>query len=252
MAKAFLLLLVGEHLFIIGGQTVSLRWLALFRDFEGLSCQLSICLAYLYSSSDTLNRGTLCQLVGPWKLLKIIWSPWVGATPVADPGKSDYEEFSGTRLMPSLLAPEGLATSAIIDLPPPPPPRLPWSVYAYGPDDFAQERPVGRNTNVTGYPFPEGTRAVISISSLFLFLSILAFEYCSLSFKIQPTIQEHEEFVLLAGNLKLELIKYSRQLYGGGDDKEDDDDDSGGGGGGDGVGGSKSTPSHQLRKRRSQ
>ncbi|KAL0008280.1 hypothetical protein SO802_009782 [Lithocarpus litseifolius] len=32
-----------------------------------------------------------------------------------------------------------------------------WSVYIYGPDDFAH---VGRNTNVTGYPFPEGTWAL--------------------------------------------------------------------------------------------
>ena len=37
------------------------------------------------------------------------------------------------------------------------PPHLPWSVYAYNPDDFAQERVVGHNTNVMGYPFPEGT-----------------------------------------------------------------------------------------------
>ena len=57
----------------------------------------------------------------------------------------------------------------------------------------------------------------------------------NLSFKIQPIVQEHEELVLFAGNLKLELIKYSQQLYGGGDDDDD----------GDGVGGSELTPSHQ-------
>ena len=52
-------------------------------------------------------------------------------------------------------------------------------------------------------------------------------------------------------NLKLELTEYSWQRYGGRDANDnDDDDDGGGGGGGDGVGGSKSTPSHQLRKRR--
>ena len=75
----------------------------------------------------------------------------------------------------------------------------------------------------------------------------------NLSFKIQPTVQEHEELVLLVGNLKLDLTEYSQQLYGGGDDKDDDDDGGGGGGGGggdcDGVGGSESTPSHQQRKR---
>ena len=43
-------------------------------------------------------------------------------------------------------------------------------------------------------------------------------------------------------NLKLELVEYSRQLYGGGDDDDD-------GGGGNSVGGSESTLSHQVRKR---
>ena len=50
-------------------------------------------------------------------------------------------------------------------------------------------------------------------------------------FKLQPTIQEHEELVWLAGNLKLEVTKYSRELYGpggvahpgGGDDDDDED-----------------------------
>ena len=79
-----------------------------------------------------------------------------------------------------------------------------------------------------------------SLLSLFLFLlPLLHHNTCSnsLFFKIQPTVQKHEELVLLAGNLKLKLIEYSRQLYGGGDDD--------GGGGGDGVGGSESTPSHR-------
>ena len=42
------------------------------------------------------------------------------------------------------------------------------------------------------------------------------------------------------GNLKLELIEYSWQLYESGVEEDDD-----GGGGGDGVGGSESTPSHR-------
>ena len=34
------------------------------------------------------------------------------------------------------------------------PPRLPWSAYPYGPNGFARERPVGRNSNLMGYLFP--------------------------------------------------------------------------------------------------
>ena len=34
MAKVFLLYLLMVYLFANGGQTLSLRWLALFRDFE--------------------------------------------------------------------------------------------------------------------------------------------------------------------------------------------------------------------------
>ncbi|KAL0008564.1 hypothetical protein SO802_010066 [Lithocarpus litseifolius] len=67
----------------------------------------------------------------------------------------DYDEFSGTRIMPSLTTSVGLAAGAIID-----PFYLHWSVYAYNPDSFARENPVRRNTNITSYAFPEGTRAI--------------------------------------------------------------------------------------------
>ena len=60
------------------------------------------------------------------------------------------------------LCQEGPAAGVIIN-----PPHLPWSVYAYGPDSFARERPVGRNTNVTGYLFPKGTRAILASKHLF-------------------------------------------------------------------------------------
>jgi len=66
----------------------------------------------------------------------------------------------------------------------------------------------------------------------------------NLSFKIQVTVQEHEELILPAGNLKLELTEYSWQLYSGRDNENDDDDD-----GDDGAGGSESTLSYQPRKR---
>ena len=73
MAGAFLLYILGAYLFTSGGQTVFLRWLALFCDFgEAWEANWGqACLVYLYSSLDTLSRGTLHQLVGPWKLLKV-------------------------------------------------------------------------------------------------------------------------------------------------------------------------------------
>ena len=104
------------------------------------------------------------------------------------------------------LCPEDPTAGAIID-----PPHFPWSVYTYDLDDFARERPVRRNTNVMGYPFPKGTGQWVlfhpcSFSFLFLHLNT-----CSnnLSFKIQPTVQEHEELILLTRNLKLKLTEYS-------------------------------------------
>lgn len=60
-------------------------------------------------------------------------------------------------------------TSAHID-----PPHLPWLVYAYGPDGYAQECPVGHNTNVTVYTVPDGMWVMSLFSFLSFFLSILA------------------------------------------------------------------------------
>ena len=73
MARFFFLYLLGAYLFSNGGQMVSLRWLALFRDFERARVANwgSMCLAYFYSSLDTLSWGTLCQLVGPQKLIEV-------------------------------------------------------------------------------------------------------------------------------------------------------------------------------------
>ncbi|KAK9996702.1 hypothetical protein SO802_021388 [Lithocarpus litseifolius] len=74
------------------------------------------------------------------------------------------------------------------------------------------------------------------------------YAYSPNGFAREPTIQEHEELVWLARNLKLEVNEYSRQLYNG-EDVGDDDNDGGGGDGGDGSGVSESTSSHQPRKR---
>ena len=46
----------------------------------------------------------------------------------------------------------GPVTGGPVDLP-----HLPYSVYTYGPDGFARERPVGRNPNIMGSPFPSST-----------------------------------------------------------------------------------------------
>ena len=50
------------------------------------------------------------------------------------------------------------------------------------------------------------------MSFLFLYLSALVLTL--FSFQIQPAIQEHEELVWLAGNLKLEVTKHSKRIYG--------------------------------------
>ena len=174
--------------------------------------------------------------------------------------EQDYEEFNDTHLISSLtpvvcvlpfliyfhsflyiashddvqmgyLCQVVPAVSAFID-----PPRLPWSVYAYGPNGFACEHVVGHNTNVMAYPFLKGTQVVSSLPSLTLsFLSsYLLITYSNIVFfSIQPTIQEHEEHVQLVGNLKLQVTEYSRQMYGPrglaylGDGDDDDDGDGG-------------------------
>ncbi|KAL0004875.1 hypothetical protein SO802_012436 [Lithocarpus litseifolius] len=152
-----------------------------------------------------------------------LWSPGLAyVIPLRE--ELYHDEFNPTCLMPSLTVEDAPASSVPID-----PPHLPWTVYAYGPDGFAKEGPVPCNTNVMGYPFLDGTRA--------------------------PTIQEHEELVWLAGNLKLEVTQYLKDLYSlrglaypGNDDNDDDDD--GGGGDGDGGEDSEATPSYQPRMRR--
>ena len=69
-------------------------------------------------------------------------------------------------------------------------------------------------------------------------------------FDLQPTTQEHKELVWLAGNLKLEVTNYSRELYGPGEVAHlggVDDDDDGGDGDEEDL---EATSSYQPRKRR--
>ena len=75
MARAFLLYPLGAYLFANRRQMVSLRWLALFRDFGEAqeAYYVQACLAYLYSSLDTLSRRTLHHLVGLGSSLRSIF-----------------------------------------------------------------------------------------------------------------------------------------------------------------------------------
>lgn len=61
MARVILLYLLGAYLFTNGEDTMSLRWFALFRDFEKAYTANwgSMCLAYFYSSLNTLSLWTL-------------------------------------------------------------------------------------------------------------------------------------------------------------------------------------------------
>ena len=61
-------------------------------------------------------------------------------------------------------------------------------------------------------PFLKAHRRWVPLHPCSLSFLLLHPNTCSnnLSFKIQPTIQEHEELIWPMGNLKLELTKYSR------------------------------------------
>jgi len=98
---------------------------------------------------------------------------------------------------------------------------------------------VPRNTNVMGY-IASLLMALMALlvsslpylSSLFLLLLHLSTAHSNpFPFTFQPTIQEHKELVWLAGNLKLEVTQYTRDLYSLGglaypDDDNDDYDNS--------------------------
>ena len=58
-------------------------------------------------------------------------------------------------------------------------PRLLWSVFVYDPNGFACKHAVGRNINVMGYLFLEGTRAMSSPSFYSFSLLFLHPNICS-------------------------------------------------------------------------
>ena len=107
-----------------------------------------------------------------------------------------------------------------------------------------------RNPNVMGYPFPLNSWVVSTSFPLFFLLSLIFLVTNPSFFELQPTIQEHEELVWLARNLKLGVTNYSRSLYGpggvaypcsgGGDDNDDGGDEND----------LETTPSYQPRKKR--
>ena len=87
---------------------------------------------------------------------------------------------------------------------------------------------MGRNPNFMGYPFPQDTRAVSSLYPypLHFLLSIPQACHNIIYFQIQPTVAKHKELVWLNGNLKLEVTKYSKQIYRpSGYAQPNDDDD---------------------------
>lgn len=96
MAKVYFLYLLGVYLFPNWGQMVTLMWLALFRDFERARTAnwRHECLAYFYSSLDTLSQGTLHPLVGPWKLLEVVSFPFLSQL---------IQKFSVNYLIPFLI-----------------------------------------------------------------------------------------------------------------------------------------------------
>lgn len=135
-------------------------------------------------------------MLAPFSMTDAEYDLWRQGIPFAGQvmDELDCKEFSDTRLMPSLTAVVCVLPSLIffhsflhclifkwnsygwcsywpssfspIDGAPIDPPRLPWSIYTYGPNGSARERAVGRNTKVMGYPFPKGIQAVSSLPLL--------------------------------------------------------------------------------------
>ena len=83
------------------------------------------------------------------------------------------------------------------------------SVYTYGPNGFTQECPVGRNSNVMGYPFPPSTRVV---NSLYLCPPSHSF-FPSLSLSLSLSLSPPPIFCILRASLN--TIFFSNLAYYG-------------------------------------
>ena len=200
---------------------------------ERVCCQLAI------EDVPRVPIDPLVFMLAPHSTMNAEYELWRPGIPFIDQviDELDYDKFSRTHLMPSFIVSVCVLTlliffnqsyhlhsytlvtfkwniyvrRALLPMLLLIPPRLPWSVYAYGPDGFAWERPIGRNTNMAT-PFLKAPRQWVIFHPYSLSFLLLLPNTCSniLSFKIQPTVYEHKELIWLAGNLKLELTKYSR------------------------------------------
>ena len=121
-------------------------------------------------------------------------------------------------------------------------------VYAYGLDGFAREHVMPYNP-ILFLPTPGWWVLPSPCSFCFCHFSLSDLVTSPSFFKLQPTIQELEELVWLARNLKLEVANYLRYLYNTRgtahpSDGDDDDEDSGN------EEDSEATPNYQPRMRR--
>ena len=228
------------------------------------------------SMAPQVPTDPLVFMLAPYSMTKAEYDLWGPGIPFTKwvMVEIEYDEFSGTRLMPSLIATVCVLASLTplqsviicilctlvtfkqntcvrlalllvlsLTLSVCPSRSIPMALMA-----LLGSLPLGTIQTSQATLFLVAHGQWVFFHSYSLFFLFLHPNTCSnnLSFKIQPIVQEHEDLVWLAGNLKLELTNYSWQLYGGKDMSDDDDDDDVGGEGG---GGLALTLSHQSRKR---
>ncbi|KAL0004964.1 hypothetical protein SO802_012525 [Lithocarpus litseifolius] len=156
MAWAFSLYLLVAYLFANIGQMVSLRWLALLRNFGAANWEQAVQYGLIAQGAEvdlksfTLVKAHFIELSSN----EVIWRPWAGHPLVSDPNLEAIGLVTSGITQPFEAGP---TAGAFIN-----PPHLPWSVYVYGPDDFAQECVVGCNANVMGYTFPRNLKLEVT------------------------------------------------------------------------------------------